>query len=297
VGESLAPFSREGCGRFAPDANEFATSMNESNPRSSGARDRPGLSPSRGSRSPDRGRLSYSRRERKVPLAAARWMNILSCAERHLPVERFDGVHDLVSIKTTYLDTADLAIFREYEERKPVRTKVRVRQYGYHGVFDARSWVEIKIKRRLESDKRRFCCSAELLTDLMRGADLAEHVRGLNSGSDEAVRIFQEAQGLIVGRGLRPVVRVEYERMSFQDGSSSEARVTVDRNVRLAPASGTTATEYEGIILEIKYRRPAPDSIRRLWTELNVTRSRRFSKFAEAIQAVRLNESRWRFSA
>lgn len=231
-------------------------------------------------------RLAYSRRERKFPLPAGAWNEVVGLVERQLPLERFDGVHETARIRTTYLDTDDLASFREYERREPIRKKVRIRQYGYNSEFDGTCWVEMKIKRYRQSLKRRFCCSSADLPAFMDGGDIEEQVLALNSGSVEAAEIYHETRALVVERSLRPVVIVEYDRVSFQDGASSGARVTVDRNIRFSDSSGSGTSEFDGIVLELKHSGSEPEEIRKLIRTIKLSNSARFSKFARAVMAV-----------
>lgn len=246
---------------------------------------------------PNTARLAYSRRERKFPLRAETWDGIVGLVERHLPVERFDGVHETVCIRTTYLDTDDLASFREYERREPIRKKVRIRQYGYNAEFDANCWVEMKIKRYRQSLKRRFCCGSDDLPAFMDGRDIERQVLAFNAGSVEAAEIYHETQALVLERSLQPVVIVEYDRVSFQDGASSGVRVTVDRNIRFSDYSGSGTSEFDGIVLELKHSGAESEAIRKLIRDIKLPNSARFSKFARAVRAVDAQATRRRCSA
>ncbi len=224
------------------------------------------------------------RREEKFPLAADLWDRVVRCAEQYLPIERFDGVHSLVNLRTTYLDTTDLESYREYLEARPVRKKIRIRQYGYDGRFNGRCWVEIKIKQYDNSLKRRFCCHAEALMDMMSGRDILSHVQELNAHHTVACKIYEAVRSFIVERSLRPFVRVDYERISFQAGGSQAGRITVDRRVRFRTAHQSMTKAFEGTVLEVKYREKEPDWLGEFLRDLALLEPSRFSKYARAVR-------------
>ncbi len=237
------------------------------------------------------GRIQYvfNRREEKFPLEPGDWERVVQCAEQYLPVEEFDGAHRVANIQTTYLDSADLQSYREYVEARPVRKKIRIRQYGYEGRFNGRCWVEIKIKRYEDSLKRRFCCSSEALLDLMSGRDIASQVNEANAQREEANEIYEAARKLILDNTLRPVVRVDYERMAFQSDSLPRTRITVDRRIRFRAAGQTAACSHLGTLLEVKYRGREPEWLGEFLHVLSVLEPSRFSKFARAIRALNVN--------
>lgn len=240
--------------------------------------------------------LVANRREEKFPLSPNSWDGVIRCAERYLPIERFDGVHSLTNIQTTYLDTADLESYREYLEARPVRKKIRIRQYGYDGRFNGRCWVEIKIKRYEDCMKRRFCCNADKLMDMMSGRDILGHVEQANPKRSEAREIYRAVRSQILDRDLRPVVRVDYERLSFQEASSPQSRITVDRRISFRLARKSTKSSHEGTVLEVKYCRREPDWLGGLLCDLALQEPSRFSKYARAVRELGINGHRRRGS-
>jgi len=236
---------------------------------------------------------TFNRREKKYPLDVCTWGEVVDCAEQFLPAERFDGVHDLVNIRTTYMDTPDLDSYTEYQEARPVRRKVRIRQYGYNGQFNGKCWVELKMKCYRESLKRRFCCSTDLLTEFLDGRDILENVVELNAGRPDVADIYRATRALVINGRLRPVARVEYDRASFQNGRSSKARITVDRNIRFSTADDSAIVPHDGVILEVKYSHRKPGWFREFLEDLDLKRSSRFSKFASAIRELGATEL-WR---
>ncbi len=239
---------------------------------------------------------AFDRREFKYPLESSRWTRVIRAAGRYLPVERFDGVHDLSDIRTTYLDTANLASYREYVEDRPLRRKVRIRQYGYDRRFADRLWVEIKIKRYEDCMKRSFCCNADALKEMMSGRDILGHVEQANPQRSEAREIYRAVRSQILDRDLRPVVRVDYERLSFQEASSPESRITVDRRIRFRLARKSTKSSHEGTVLEVKYCRREPGWLGSLLCDLALQEPSRFSKYARAVRALGVDGHRRRGS-
>ena len=208
-----------------------------------------------------------------------------------MPVERFDGVNDLSFIRTTYLDTPDLHSYREYVERRPVRTKVRVRQYGVNGQVNGVCWVEIKVKKQQKTAKRRFRCTRRALLDLIDGRDIREDVLTANPGKPAAMEIFEAARELILKRRLRPVVRVDYQRLAFQHPTQPESRITLDREIRFRTATGPGRAGHDGIVLEAKHADIEPEWLSDFLRALTLEKSSRFSKFARAVQALGVNGS------
>lgn len=235
----------------------------------------------------------FDRREKKFLLPHAAWDRIAACAERYLPVERFDDVHQITDIRTTYLDTPDLSSYREYVDRRPIRKKVRIRQYGYDGKFNGQCWVEVKIKNKGLTHKRRFCCAPDNLLEYLSGKDIQDHVVKMNRGRPEATEIYRAARSTIIRRNLRPIVRVDYHRISFQDPTSDDVRITVDRAVRFQAARNRSLTAgYDGVVMELKYGLDEPAWFAELLRELSLGDSERFSKFAHAIKDLGLDGER-----
>ncbi len=241
--------------------------------------------------------FAFVRRERKYPLPAGEWERVLAAAAARLPVERFDGAHERVDVRTIYLDTPALDSYREYCECRPVRTKLRIRQYGYEGRFGGECWVEIKIKRHGESFKRRFRCDGDTALALMAGEEVQERVLDLNRDGSDALDVYRAARRLILNRRLRPVARVDYERVSFQapaalagDTSSTgfSVRLTADRRIDFRSAGDSRSVRFDGVVLEVKHGGDEPCWLPELLAELGIRSSGRFSKYARAIEALRM---------
>ena len=226
----------------------------------------------------------FDRREAKFPLGPQSWESAVRAAEHYLPVERFDGVHGLVQIRTTYLDTPELASYREYCEARPLRRKLRIRQYGYEGRFNGRCWIEVKIKQYDQSLKRRFACSLDAASSFLTGCDILEDVRASNGGRAEAVEVYEAARAYARRLELRPVVRVDYERIAFRDGTDAAGRITVDRDIRFRLAQRAVTGSMSGVLLEVKYAGEPPPWLNDLADDLSLPSAQRFSKYAQGIE-------------
>ncbi len=228
-------------------------------------------------------KLIFNRRERKFPLAQDRWNGVAECVRRYLPTHKYDGVHSITGIRTTYLDTPRLDSYREYLESRPIRKKVRIRQYGYDGVFEERCWIEIKIKRYAETLKRRFCCSSGGVVALLAGKDILAEVLRINANRPDAAEIYQASRSMMAKRRLRPVVRVDYERLAFEEPASDSTRITIDRNVRFHTTRQSTSAGFGGIIMEVKCANGVPKWLADFRRDLALDGPSRFSKFARAV--------------
>ena len=105
--------------------------------------------------------------ERKYPLPNHMLPLVEQGLRHYLPVHHHVGTNDWVSMQTIYLDTPDLQCYQEYLDRLPVRRKIRVRQYGVNAQFNDVCWVEIKVKKKKLSLKRRFRCRSDDLVLLL----------------------------------------------------------------------------------------------------------------------------------
>jgi SPX domain protein involved in polyphosphate accumulation len=220
--------------------------------------------------------------ERKYPLPNHMLPLVEEGLRRYLPVYHHVGQHDWVSMQTIYLDTPDLQCYQEYLDRLPVRRKIRVRQYGINGKFDDICWVEIKVKKKKLSLKRRFRCLSDDLGLLIKGEDILDRIAERNEA--DISQTYHVIRSMILEQELVPAVRVRYERMSFQPAESNGLRVTLDRNVRFASPCRQYKAHLNGLILEVKHHGNRPMWVKELKDQLGMRRAKRFSKFARSIR-------------
>lgn len=234
------------------------------------------------SRARTTGNTTSQRLERKYPLAEDMLAPVSHALAERLPVRRYQPGVDWSSLRTIYLDTPDMGCYQEYLQELPVRQKIRIRQYGVDGRFDQHCWVEMKIKNQGVSLKNRFRCMTEHLPPMLAGEDIAAAVREHNDA--DGVRIYAAIRAFMMERDLKPLVRVDYERLSFGREDDPSVRVTLDRQVRFCSATREYAGTLEGLVLEIKYAGDRPAWMPELKTALELKRQLRFSKFARSVR-------------
>jgi SPX domain protein involved in polyphosphate accumulation len=205
-----------------------------------------------------------------------------------LPVHHFAGPHDWSNIRTTYLDTLDGLCFREYVDDVPIRRKVRIRQYGSGGKFESVCWVELKLKHESLSLKRRFCCRREDEPAFLQGKDIVEQIGPEQDPKNR--QAYQMVRTAVLDLHLLPVVRVDYDRIAFQNPEDATLRMTLDRNLRFCSASREYEGRLEGLVLEVKHAGDRPDWLASLREQLGLKRVYRYSKFGRCMK--RLNKLR-----
>jgi len=229
--------------------------------------------------------------EQKYPLSGDWFDAMRECAARYLPVFRYDGVNDLWQIRTTYLDTADLLCYREYCERLPVRSKVRIRQYSVDGTCGETCWVELKIKRDIYCFKRRFMCHVLDVPDLLAGRDILDRVLQANGNLPTVIAAYHAVRDRIVSHGMAPTVRIDYHRVAFQHPDNSQHRLTVDRDIRWFSTGQQTSPGLDTTLVELKYRTDPPDWLPALLADLNGATDAPFSKYAKAVKRLNLHKA------
>lgn len=222
-----------------------------------------------------------SRIERKYPLCVIMLEAAIRELRRICPLQRYSDSTDWSSIRTTYLDTPDLTCYQEYLQNYPVRRKIRIRQYGVGGRFGDTCWVELKVKKERLSVKRRFSCTLEDADRFIRGEDIFGRL-GLEEKSD-ASRAYQLIRNAVLEQRLLPVIRVDYERVSFQKPGHHGVRLTLDREMRFCSASREHRGELEGLVLEVKHSGESPAWLPVLRERLGMKRIRHYSKFGRSI--------------
>lgn len=222
--------------------------------------------------------------ERKYPLTDDRMDAAMQELSAMLPVYRYNGAHDWSSIRTVYLDTEDHACYQEYLQDLPVRQKIRIRQYGVDGRFDDICWVEMKVKNKTLSLKRRFRCSVADVSMLLKGADVLDRIRRQNDS--DVAHTYKLIRSAIVDRKLLPMVRVDYQRLSFQRPDDSTLRLTLDQQLRFCSATRDYQGELEGCVIEVKFTGTKPAWLIPLREKLELKRELRFSKFARSMKRI-----------
>lgn len=220
--------------------------------------------------------------ERKYPLCVIVKEEAINALRAIRPVYRYDSSGDWSSIRTTYLDTLNFQCYQEYLQDLPIRRKVRIRQYGVNGRFGDTCWFEMKLKNERVSMKRRFQCSLEDAARMLKGENILDRIGP--AGGPDLRRAYHLIFGAITEQELVPVVRVDYERISFQDPADPNLRLTLDRQLRFCSASREHRGRLEGLVLEIKYTGDQPAWLPILEQRISMKRIIRYSKFGRAMK-------------
>ena len=180
---------------------------------------------------------------------------------------RFEGRG--YTVRSIYLDTADLRYYHEKKAGVRVRRKLRVRGYNK---FSPGDWVFLEIKRKVQDrvSKNRAPLRFESLSALFESGDVAQHVltnRHYQDSIEEGNRFFYH----VYRYGLVPTFSTVYEREAFFGRYDPTLRITFDRNLRgraFPRLEGLYEEEYHRLvrpgaaIMEVKYDTTFPAWLR-----------------------------------
>jgi hypothetical protein len=184
-------------------------------------------------------------------------------------------------IHTLYLDTPGLDMFRRVPGHK--RHKFRVRRYGAEPIV----YLERKSKTDDWVAKRRTKIASE---ELSRLAEFPADAKWAG---------FWYRRRLAFRR-LQPTWRVSYDRVAYVGpGLNGSLRLTLDRQVRCAPATGWESEEWaagraalaDQVIVELKYRAAMPAAFKGLLVELGLL-PRQASKYRMGVATWRSTGAR-----
>jgi SPX domain protein involved in polyphosphate accumulation len=230
--------------------------------------------------------LTFRRKERKYIILEHTFDEIIGEIEEHIPVYHFEDKPGLADMETIYMDSEDFLLYNEYLNRRNFRFKIRMRRYGYEGVFEPYFLVEMKVQYNSFTTKKRFVLPAELYDAFIRGEDIRQAVKEANESSVGAQKTYRLIHKLIKINGLVPVLRTSYTRIAFQK-KSKRVRITVDKGITHNKLLGNPKTEsLDAIVLESKIMGKSPKWHKKLVNQLSLLRQQRFSKFATGINSL-----------
>lgn len=230
--------------------------------------------------------LNFKRKERKYLVLENNFAEITSIISEHIPISIFNGEDSISIIETTYLDTKDHLLFREYLNKRPFRFKIRLRRYGNSNGFEPIYMVELKMKYEGISSKRRFSLPSHLLKDFLKGKNIKDEIKKANKGVSGVQKSYKLINELMKLNGLCPVMRSRYERIAFQK-KSKRIRLTLDRNIVHEKLNGAPKFEnLDAIILESKVMGKTPKWQKKLVNKLSLLRQNRFSKYATGMNSL-----------
>lgn len=133
-------------------------------------------------------------------------------------------------ITSLYLDTPRLDFYWDRDCQRFDRIKARVRTYGPRNEGP----VFLELKRRFGDTmmKSRARVPTHRWTEALLPGDLGLPAWDLTPSREAVVRDFNS---LCIGRCLRPVVSVRYDREAYVGRVRNDLRLTVDRRLRYAP--------------------------------------------------------------
>eukprot|EP00123_Amoebidium_parasiticum_P012575 comp21454_c0_seq1/m.29644 comp21454_c0_seq1/g.29644 ORF comp21454_c0_seq1/g.29644 comp21454_c0_seq1/m.29644 type:complete len:570 (-) comp21454_c0_seq1:55-1764(-) len=132
-------------------------------------------------------------------------------------------------VHSVYLDNHDLSQYHERVSRVDRAKLVRVRWYGDSL---ARSLVFVERKKHRDEEAKEMGKQSSKKRAELPLARVEPYLRGDWTYEGESVPSFlKKTQQLVVERGLRPLVHIEYTRTSYQNEQNPNLRITLDENL------------------------------------------------------------------
>lgn len=195
------------------------------------------------------------------------------------------------TVRSIYLDTADLRYYREKKAGIKVRRKLRVRGYNQ---YEAGNWLFLEIKRKVEGkvSKNRAPLAVEDLQALFDTGDIDHYIQTNEHyahAREDARRFFFH----VYRYGLRPTHMTVYEREAYLGRFDATFRLTFDRDLRggFYPSLGNLYDEAGlrhvlpgHFVLEVKFNTRFPTWLRPILGQYDL-RHRALSKYCTCAQA------------
>jgi len=230
--------------------------------------------------------LTFRRKERKYIILEHSFDEIVQRIEEHMPIYHFEGNPGLVQIETTYFDTDDFLLFKEYQSRRKFRFKIRMRRYFYDNLCEPKYLVEFKVSHNSITSKKRFILPAQFYEDFLANKDLKSVIKDANQGLIGAQKTYKIIRELFKINHLKPVLRTTYNRIAFQK-KSNRIRITVDQGITHERLLGKPKTEtLDAIVLESKIMGKSPKWHKKMVNQLSLLYQQRFSKYATGINSI-----------
>ena len=191
-------------------------------------------------------------------------------------------------VASVYFEDHGLISYHEKLEGQPYRKKIRVRFYPQSNLSGAN--LEIKFKKIEQGFKTRIHLSESVMTNLLNGSGN----ESLKAIEDPLLRrVIVELKT----NGLKPFIKIDYNRIAFHSKTDTNVRVTLDSDVKCSRflRNRTAHTHIPVIpsemeILEIKSGRYFPYFLCYLIKKYSLKKSA-ISKYAYAVQNLGLNSS------
>ncbi len=207
--------------------------------------------------------------------------------------------HKDYTVRSIYLDTAELLCYHEKYEGYKIRNKYRIRVYNEPRP-DSLVFLEIKRKNENFISKDRAKLYLKDLQSLFQSKNVEDYILVRADGTGD----FEEANKFLFhyySKQLLPATLVVYEREAFMGRFGYDLRVTFDKNLR-----GAIYPDYDDIfreqdlkhafpgyfILELKFHETFPAWIPQLINNFSLQRIS-VSKYTNCID---INKTQMRFS-
>ncbi|MFO7659797.1 MAG: VTC domain-containing protein [Candidatus Cloacimonadaceae bacterium] len=230
--------------------------------------------------------LSFKRKERKYIILEHTFDAIVEELQKHIPIYYHENNPGLADIETTYLDTDDFLLYKEFLRKRKFRYKIRMRRYGYNGIFNPEYLVEMKVSHDSISTKKRFILPAAYYEAFLKNEDLRKEVKEANQDFYGAQKTYRIIHQLIKVNEFVPVLQTSYQRIAFQK-KSKRVRITVDKGITHKKLMGKAKIEtLDAIVLESKIMGKTPKWHKKMVNQLSLLRQQRFSKYATGINSI-----------
>lgn len=220
----------------------------------------------------------------------------------HVPLHEFILGQSITYNNTIYFDSEDCCLLRSGLLNHYDHIRIRARKYEYDLTSiprDSDYWIELRIRKGDIRKKRRLRLEERDLQRLLEGEEVEERVVDYNrfhTNSKECRERYKEIQGIIIEKGLKPLLLASYKRMAFENG---EERLTIDWGIRyhhigpsvfshrsLKDFSEEPAAHDQAVVLELKYAGEFPSWMSDLQAKYPIWSKSYFSKFDRGMKAL-----------
>ncbi|MBC8384000.1 MAG: polyphosphate polymerase domain-containing protein [Candidatus Cloacimonetes bacterium] len=230
--------------------------------------------------------LEFKRKEKKYLIIEHSFEEIKQALEKNIPVYIFNGDKPVSYIQTTYFDSKDFVLFKEYLNRRKFRFKIRLRSYCQENNCNDDNLLELKVKHDSISYKKRIHLPLEFVEDFLAGEDLTARIKKNDQSNKDLHNTYRIIKKLIDLNNLVPIFQTSYERVAFQK-RTDRVRITVDRNIKHLKLLGQSKqNKLDALVLESKIKGKNPGWNKKMVNRLSLIPQRRFSKFATGMNSI-----------
>ncbi|HEX5737231.1 MAG TPA: polyphosphate polymerase domain-containing protein [Hydrogenophaga sp.] len=178
-----------------------------------------------------------TRRDNKYLINAAQLADVLLALETRCDMLEIDGRHRF-QYESVYLDTEDHHCFRDHNQNRRHRLKLRFRRYA----DSLQTYFEIKVKDR-NNQTRKYRQRVD--HGVLAGPALTPELRAFLDDK------LQKHPHQLAKTAYGPTIQVGYERITLVSRQES-IRVTLDNRLRFSQGSGIFHTGEHLWVMEVK---------------------------------------------